>query len=74
MQQERRNGKQGFSTLTLSLVVRGGVICNEGEMGTILVKAWKRNQEVNSYSDHFCAEARTYGSEEPRAWASLETS
>lgn len=43
-------------------------------MGIILVKAWKRNQEVEGYADHFWAEARTYAGGEPRAWASLETS
>ena len=48
---------------------------NEGrKMGIILVKAWKRNQEVKGYTDHFWAEARMHGGGEPRTWASLETS
>lgn len=42
-----------------------------GENGFILLKAWKKNQDV--YSDHRCAEARTYGDGELGAWVSMET-
>lgn len=44
-------------------------MCNEGN-GV----PFSSRPEVNGSSDHFCAEAGTYGSEEPRAWAPLETS
>lgn len=46
-------------------------------MGIILVKAWKRNQEVEGYTDHFWAEARTMGVGSPgpgRLWRQAEPS
>lgn len=46
-------------------------MCNGGKNGFILVKAWKRYQDI--YSDHLHAEARTYEDGGTRAWVSLET-